>query len=237
MEIPSRMLVDAEFYNWLPRDAAALAYPIWRLIRLSYYLILSNLHLIGQALTRSWFTTMQRHLSSQHLQTHHQNNLCPLHLHLSTNDVYFLRVPFPRYLKRTLDSHQPIPDSVSQYATSGRGDYHRTSPPATYSFKQVLDFPVQTPSLSLGVSIAILAAQANRPTHHSSAKSSDFESIIPRTLRPIPALPITEFRNYVTSLESIRFGHSMAIPWEASPMLLEGCVTGYLDTSVLGPVW
>lgn len=113
------------------------------------------------------------------------------------------------------------------------------APPAlpTYSLQQVLDFPLQTPSPPSGVSIGVLAAQANRPTHNSSAKALDYECIIPGTLRPIPGLEIAQFRDRVKSLDSIRFGHTMAIPWEASPMLSEACVTGYLDAQVLGAAW
>lgn len=38
-------------------------------------------------------------------------------------------------------------------------------------------------------------------------------------------------------MEYIRFDHSMALQWQASPMLSEGCVTGYLNAQVLGEAW
>lgn len=109
-------------------------------------------------------------------------------------------------------------------------------PPPTYTIKQLLDYPLQTPSPPSGVSIALLEAQTNRPTH-SSARAMDFETIEETTLRPILGIEIANFREQIQSMESIRFSHSMAIPWEASPMMSEGCVTGYLDAQVLGAAW
>lgn len=136
--------------------------------------------------------------------------------------------PTPTDQSRILTVSMPPPAQASIIAPP---------PSATYSLKQVLDFPLQTPSPPSGVSIAHLAAQANRPSHNSSARALEYESIIPGTLRLIPGLAIAQFRNRVKSLESIRFGNSMAIPWEASPMLSEACVTGYLDAQVLGAAW
>lgn len=45
------------------------------------------------------------------------------------------------------------------------------------------------------------------------------------------------FREIIDSMESIRFLQPTALPWEASPMLSEGCVTSYLDVQILGAAW
>lgn len=65
----------------------------------------------------------------------------------------------------------------------------------------------------------------------------EYEWIDETTLHTILGIEIASFRTRVQSMESIKFGHSLALPWEASPMLSEGCVTGYLDAQVLGAAW
>lgn len=38
-------------------------------------------------------------------------------------------------------------------------------------------------------------------------------------------------------MDSIKFDHPISLPWDASPMLSEGSVTGYLDSQVLIAAW
>lgn len=110
-----------------------------------------------------------------------------------------------------------------------------TSP--TYTVKQLLAHQPQRPSPASGISATILASRANRPTHKSSAASDKYDPIHASRLRLIPALPINEFREVIDSMDSIQFSQPMALPWEASPMLSEGCVTSYLDAQILGAAW
>lgn len=109
--------------------------------------------------------------------------------------------------------------------------------PTTYTVKQLLAHQPQRPSPASGISATILASRANRPTHKSSAASDKYDPIHASRLRLIPALPINEFRAVIDSMNSIQFSQPMAIPWEASPMLSEGCVTSYLDVQILGAAW
>lgn len=50
-------------------------------------------------------------------------------------------------------------------------------------------------------------------------------------------LAITTFRERLDSMNCIRFDQPMALPWNASPMLSEGCVSAYLDAQILGAAW
>lgn len=109
-------------------------------------------------------------------------------------------------------------------------------PLRTYTLKQLLDHPLQTPSAPSGISVGVLAAQTNRPTH-SSARALEYEWIDETTLHTILGVEIAIFRKRIQSMDSVKFGHSLALPWEASPMLSEGCVTAYLDAQVLGAAW
>lgn len=133
----------------------------------------------------------------------------------------------------TIDHHRaalvtmPPPAQVTMFAPP---------PLATYTLKQLLDHPLQTPSAPSGISAGVLAAQRNRPTN-SSAKPLQYEWIDETTLHTILGVEIANFRKRIQSMESVKFGHSLAPPWEASPMLSEGCVTGYLDAQVLGAAW
>lgn len=110
-------------------------------------------------------------------------------------------------------------------------------PPPTFTVKQVLDYPLQTPSPPSGASVNIAAAKATRPTHNSSARALLHQPIHPHSLSAISAFNISAFRHRLKSMDSIRFNDPMSLVWEASPMLSEGCVTGYLDAQVLGAAW
>lgn len=110
-------------------------------------------------------------------------------------------------------------------------------PPPTFTVKQVLDYPLQTPSPPSGASVTIAASKATRPTHNSSARALLHQPIHPDSLSAISASHISAFRLRLKSMESIRFNDPMSLAWEASPMLSEGCVTGYLDAQVLGAAW
>lgn len=129
--------------------------------------------------------------------------------------------------QRVTPVSMPPPAQVTMFAPP---------PLPTYTLKQLLDHPVQTPSAPSGISAGVLAAQTNRPTH-SSARALQYEWIDETTLHTILGVEIANFRKRIDSMESIKFGHSLALPWEASPMLSEGCVTGYLDAQVLGAAW
>lgn len=110
-------------------------------------------------------------------------------------------------------------------------------PPATFTVKQILDYPLLTPSPPSGASVNIAASKATRPTHNSSARALLHQPIHPHSLSAISAFNISAFRHRLKSMESIRFNDPMSLVWEASPMLSEGCVTGYLDAQVLGAAW
>lgn len=109
--------------------------------------------------------------------------------------------------------------------------------PPTYTIKQLLAYQPPLPSPPSGVSVAILAAKVCRPTHYSSSSTRSYAPINSRSLRPIPNVPIVEFRALIDSMDSVKFDQRMALPWDASPMMSEACVTSYLDVQVLGAAW
>lgn len=110
-------------------------------------------------------------------------------------------------------------------------------PQSTYTIKQLLAYQPHMPSPPSGVSVAILAAKVGRPTHLSSSSTRSYPPINARSLRLIPNVPIVEFRTLIDSMDSVKFDQRMAVPWDASPMMSEACVTSYLDAQVLGAGW
>lgn len=87
------------------------------------------------------------------------------------------------------------------------------------------------------MSVAALAAKIERRTHNSSANSLKYQPILDDSLRKLPAVVIEKFRTRIAAMNSIKFDHPISLPWDASPMLSEGSVTGYLDSQVLIAAW
>lgn len=109
--------------------------------------------------------------------------------------------------------------------------------PATYTIKQFLAHPPQLPSPASGFSSGILLSRAKLPTHKSTAASDKYDPIFASSLYLVPNLRINDFRATIDSMDGIRFPQPMALPWDASPMLSEACVSSHLDVQILGVAW
>lgn len=110
-------------------------------------------------------------------------------------------------------------------------------PPSTFTVQQLLAYQIQPPPSPSGLIVAALAAKIKRQTHNSSAASLKYDPILDHSLRKIPALVIDKFRARIAAMASVKFDHPISLPWDASPMLSEGSVTGYLDSQVLIAAW
>lgn len=110
-------------------------------------------------------------------------------------------------------------------------------PPATFTVTQLLAYPLQSPSAPSGVTAKAFTAKVKRPTHKSSDTSDKYQSIKITTLREVPNILVGSFRDKITAMDSIKFDHPIALRWDASPMMSEGSVTGYLDAQVLIAAW
>lgn len=110
-------------------------------------------------------------------------------------------------------------------------------PVPTYTLTELLAYQPQMPSPPSGISASIVDSKTKRPTHSSSLRSMKYEWIHEQSLRRVMGCAITSFRDRLQAMNSLRFDQPMALPWNASPMLSEGCVTGYLDAQILGAAW
>lgn len=146
--------------------------------------------------------------------------------------------PAPTVILHEMQTSADSPETpLADMPPLAHGIIFAPPPPPTFTAKQVLDYPLQTPSSPSGASVNIAASKATRPTHNSSARALLHQPIHPHSLSAISAFNISAFRHRLKSMESIRFNDPMSLVWEASPMLSEGCVTGYLDAQVLGAAW
>lgn len=124
----------------------------------------------------------------------------------------------------------PPPPSVVIYNPPRRA-------PMTFAIKDLLADPTQirAPASILGASV--LPSPTRRVPHESSAMWAMYDPIPLSTLRLVPNLAITRFREIIDSMEPIRCSQPMVLPSAASLMLAEGCPPSELDVQILGAAW
>lgn len=200
-------------------------------------------------LPRSWHapslfpnvTSPLRHLLSATSNINHNLNFSISPFHLTKMATSNEESPTSKSKGK---STPPTIDDQQTLADRRKSDRARMPPPAstimfapppspTYTTRQVLAYQVQMPSptsVPRRGSVTI-----NHPVQSSIAP--EFRWIVGSSLQRIRKLHISEFRSRIEMMDCVKFDDPMALPWHASPMLSEGCVTSYLDAQVLGAAW
>lgn len=109
--------------------------------------------------------------------------------------------------------------------------------PLRLTIKDLLAYPTRIRAPAYGICASVLPSPANPVPYEPSAKCAKYDPIPLSTLRRIPNLAITRFRDLINSMESVQCSQPMVLPLEASQMLSDGCSPSDLDVQILGAAW